>query len=157
MTLRLIETDPDDPVATSLLQAYFGDRSHTWQGTDRPYVPAQADAVQLRRPRGTLLVAWRGDEAIGVGGVRRIASDAGAWFEVKHLYAAPRARGLGVGAALLAELERVAIELGATDVVLDTNRSLEAAGRLYAKAGFVSVPPFNDNGNATDWYRKRIR
>lgn len=156
MTLRFAPTDPADPVAAELLTAYFADRSHTWQGTDRPYRPARADAAQLTPPNGVLLVVWRDAEPIGVGGVRRIPSETGTWFEVKHLFATPAARGLGVGAGLLAELERRAVAMGATDLVLDTNRSLAAAGRLYERAGFVAVAPFNDNPNATDWFGKRL-
>jgi GNAT superfamily N-acetyltransferase len=75
---------------------------------------------------------------------------------VKHLYLTPHARGRGLGSALLAELERRARELGAATLVLDTNRSLLAAGGLYRSAGFVPVPPYNDNPNATDWYAKRL-
>jgi len=40
--------------------------------------------------------------------------------------------------------------------VLDTNDSLEAAAGLYRSSGFESVPAYNDNPNATTWYRKRL-
>ena len=75
-------------------------------------------------------------------------------YEVKHLYLRESTRGRGWGRDLLAELEGRATEFGADEVLLDTNRSLTAAGGLYRSAGYESVEPYNDNPNATDWYRK---
>ena len=155
--VTLHEVSPDDADARALLEAYIADRVATWADDDRPYRPKTAPAEQLTPPNGSLMVARLDDGvAVGVGGVRRIPSDEGDWFEVKHLFATPAARGHGVGKALLAALEARAIELGATDVVLDTNDSLAAAGGLYAAAGFARVEPFNDNPNANAWYRKTV-
>jgi GNAT superfamily N-acetyltransferase len=77
-------------------------------------------------------------------------------FEAKHLWLQPQVRGRGWGSLLLAELERRAREFGASEMVLDTNASLEAAGQLYQRSGYEDVPPYNDNPNATNWYRKRL-
>jgi GNAT superfamily N-acetyltransferase len=63
---------------------------------------------------------------------------------------------MGVGRALLAELERRALALGATELVLDTNDSLEAAGSLYRSSGFEPSEPYNGNPNATAWFRKSL-
>lgn len=154
--LTLHDASPDDADARALLDAYIADRVATWTDDARPYQPKTAPAAQLTPPHGALLVARLDGAPVGVGGVRRIPSDAGAWFEVKHLFASPAARGHGVGKALLAALEQRAIDLGATDVVLDTNDSLAAAGGLYLAAGFARVEPFNDNPNANAWFRKRV-
>jgi hypothetical protein len=54
-------------------------------------------------------------------------------------------------------LEAAAAELGATAIVLDTNDSLVAAGAMYRGRGYERVQPFNDNPNATAWYRKPVR
>ena len=75
---------------------------------------------------------------------------------MKHLYVVPAARGRGLGRLLLDALEEHARAAGAATLVLDTNRSLEAAGGLYRSAGFAPVPPYNDNPNATDWYGKTL-
>jgi GNAT superfamily N-acetyltransferase len=77
-------------------------------------------------------------------------------FEVKHLWVDPAARGAGLGRQLLAELERWAIGFGATEAVLDTNASLTAAAGLYHSSGYRSIPPYNDNPNATNWYSKQL-
>ncbi|HEY8590669.1 MAG TPA: PadR family transcriptional regulator, partial [Naasia sp.] len=60
------------------------------------------------------------------------------------------------GRLLLAKLERRAAGFGARTVVLDTNASLEAAGGLYRSSGYTAVEPYNDNPNATHWYRKQL-
>jgi ribosomal protein S18 acetylase RimI-like enzyme len=78
-------------------------------------------------------------------------------YEVKHLWIQPHLRGRGIGKALLAELERRATEFGASEVVLDTNAALVEAGGLYRSSGYTEVPPYNDNPNATHWYRKALQ
>jgi len=74
--------------------------------------------------------------------------------EIKHLYLRDRARGKGWGRELLAELEAHAVGLGAREVVLDTNASLEAAQGLYRSSGYVDTEPYNENPNANLWLRK---
>jgi len=93
----------------------------------------------------------------GCAGIRRLPADPPAVrYEVKHLWVRPEVRGGGHGRALLEELERRARHLGATELVLDTNRVLQAAAALYARLGFERIAPYNDNPNATDWYRKAL-
>ncbi|WP_235559489.1 GNAT family N-acetyltransferase, partial [Microbacterium sp. Leaf351] len=65
-------------------------------------------------------------------------------------------RGRGWGRLLLDALEDEARRLGATELVLDTHHSLTAAAGLYDSSGFVTIPPYNDNPNATRWYGKRL-
>lgn len=151
------ESRVDDPIAHALLTEYFDDRAAGFpaqQGTYRTTFPAPDDFVA---PRGVFLLAL--DEQgspLGCGGIRRLGSDGsgGPRFEVKHLYLRPAARGRGLGRAMLAELESRALAFGATELVLDTNASLEAAGGLYRSSGFTDIPAYNDNPNATNWYRK---
>lgn len=147
--MRLIETAPDDPASAALLDAYFAERAAGFRGDYRVVRPGPAAFA----PPGVFLRAEVEGEPAGVGGLRVLPPDAaGTRLEVKHLYAAPGFRGRGVGRALLAALVDHARDVGASTVVLDTNRSLEAAGGLYRAAGFTPVEPYNDNPNATDWF-----
>lgn len=152
--MRLIETDPDDPATAVLLDAYFAERVAGFPGGG--YRVARPDPAAFRAP-GVLLRA-EVEGPVGVGGLRVLQGDAaGRRMEVKHLYVAPAARGTGIGRSLLAALVAHARTAGAATVVLDTNRSLEAAGGLYRSLGFESVAPYNENPNATDWYALRLR
>jgi ribosomal protein S18 acetylase RimI-like enzyme len=145
----------DSPEAAQLLDEYFGDRVMGFTGGT--YRTVRPDPALFTPPTGVFLLVVDDDhEPVGCGGIRRIAdSETGAVrYEVKHLYLRESTRGRGWGRDLLAELEGRATEFGADEVLLDTNRSLTAAGGLYRSAGYESVEPYNDNPNATDWYRK---
>lgn len=155
--MRFVPVSPAEPATAALLDTYFAERSAGFAvpggyrvnpPDPRAFLPPDGLFLRLDDDAGTPL---------GCGGLRRLADDEhGRRLEVKHLFLAPEARGRRLGSALLGELERRARDLGATTLVLDTNRSLLAAGGLYRSAGFESVPAYNDNPNATDWYAKRL-
>lgn len=150
-------TPVTDPVAARLLTDYFAERSRDFPAHLGTYRTPTPDAAAFVPPLGEFLVAWDGAAAIGCGGVRRIdAAEAVVTVEVKHLWVDPAGRGRGLGGHLLDALERRAIELGATRIVLDTNASLTAAAGLYASRGYRDIPPYNDNPNATNWYAKDV-
>ncbi|AWB86014.1 GNAT family N-acetyltransferase [Mycetocola zhujimingii] len=140
-----------DPLATELLTEYFTAREMGFVGGD--YVVNFPSPERFVPPVGDFVIAFEDGRAVGCGGVRSLTPSR---FEVKHLYLRPESRGRGWGKQLLAELESRAAALGATEVVLDTNASLEAAGGLYRRSGYASIEPYNDNPNATDWYFKAL-
>ncbi|WP_344792307.1 GNAT family N-acetyltransferase [Gryllotalpicola daejeonensis] len=149
-----------DERAQQLLSDYFAYRSATFPVADG-YVVKLPDPTAFTPPAGEFLIALDdGGVAIGCGGIRRLPDDVlGAprvVWEVKHLWVADAGRGRGTGRALLAELERRAAARGATSIVLDTNASLVAANNLYTSSGYLSIPAYNDNGNATTWFRKDL-
>jgi Acetyltransferases len=140
---------PDDPDAAVLLGEYFTSRELGMPG----YRTFRPDPAAFTGDAGVFLVVDVDGSPVGCGGVRMLAPDRG---EIKHLWVRPEARNSGLGRALLEELERRASVLGATDVVLDTNERLEAAQRLYRTSGYTEVEPYNDNPNATHWFRKEL-
>jgi len=154
-----------DDRAQTLLTEYFAYRAAGFP-TPGGYVTHMPPATAFTPPTGEFLLAVAdGDEdageALGCGAIRRLPDDvldgapSGVW-EVKHLWLREAARGAGTGRALLAELERRAAAYGAQTIVLDTNASLVAANALYVSSGYRSVSAYNDNGNATTWYRKDL-
>ena len=156
------EASVADDAALSLLTEYFSSRAESFpasMGEYRASFPVESD---FEPPTGVFLIVegtdLAGEDAdIGCGGIRRVDDESGrVRFEVKHLWVQPPARGAGVGALLLHELESRAAAAGADEVVLDTNASLEAAGRLYARAGYTAIDRYNDNPNATHWYGKQL-
>lgn len=157
--LRFREADVTDADAHALLEAYFAERAAGFPPEQGEYRPTWPDPAQFTPPAGVFLVAIDADgEAVGCGGVRRIQRSPSdeVRFEVKHVWLAPAGRGRGEGRRLLDELERRAAELGAEEIVLDTNASLEAAGGLYRSSGYTEIEPYNANPNATHWFGKRL-
>ncbi len=145
------EAAVDEPAAHRLLTEYFESRELGFVGGDyRVVFPTPAT---FAAPDGVFVVVESEGADVGCGGIRTLAPGR---MEIKHLWLQPRTRGKGLGKALLAELERRAVEHGATEVVLDTNASLEVAGNLYRSTGYVGIEPYNDNPNATDWYLKTL-
>src|SRR5581483_6044830 len=76
--------------------------------------------------------------------------------ELKRMWVAPSARGLGLGRRLLTELERLAAEHGVRVLRLETNRNLTEAIALYRSAGYREVDAFNDEPYAHHWFEKRL-
>ncbi len=146
----------DHPLSAGLLTEYFTSRELGFTGGK--YTTVRPARATFEPPAGVFLVVQVEGDAVGCGGVRRISPgpDGAVRYEVKHLWLQERTRGRGLGKALLLELERRAAELGAEEMVLDTNASLAAAAGLYAGAGYVGIEPYNDNPNATNWYAKRL-
>ncbi|SDH38038.1 GNAT family N-acetyltransferase [Microbacterium pygmaeum] len=148
----------DSPEAHALLTEYFALREIGFAHLNRPYAITFPDPASFVPPAGVFLLLLDDEAtAVGCGGIRRVADGPdGVRYEVKHLYLRPETRGRGWGRLLLDDLERRARAFGAVELVLDTHHSLEAAGGLYAASGFSATEPYNDNPNATRWYRKPL-
>lgn len=147
-----IDKPVTDATAHALLTEYFAYRAASFP-SPAGYVTTFPSAAQFREPEGAFLVVEVDGENVGCGGIRSLGAGR---FEVKHLWLQPSVQGRGLGRVLLAELERRARLLGATELVLDTNASLEAAGGLYRSSGYIDIEPYNDNPNATNWYLKTL-
>ncbi len=141
-----------------MLAEYFEARRLAFPPEMGDYVPTWPDAKDFEAPRGVFLhVVDQTGTAIGCGGVKLIAHMPGVTrLEIKHLWLEPHARGIGLGRALLEELESRALAFGASEVVLDTNASQVAASALYRSSGYVQIDRYNDNPNATHWFAKNL-
>lgn len=156
VTVRTVPADL--PEVDALLDAYLDERAATFPSAQGTYSRKRTPAAEFVPPRGVFVVAEDAGVPVGCGGLRRIADDGDdVRYEVKHVFVTPTGRGRGVATALMDELERAGADLGATSIVLDTNDSLVAAGAMYRSRGYQRVAPFNDNPNATAWYRKPVR
>jgi len=94
-------------------------------------------------PDGTaLLVVDDGGTAVGVVGVRRFDGQDG---ELKRMFIAPEARGMGAGRALGAAAVVAARELGYQRLLLDTVDTMTAAIGTYRALGFVEINPYRHN------------
>jgi DNA-binding MarR family transcriptional regulator/GNAT superfamily N-acetyltransferase len=146
-------TDPRHPAARSCMAAYFAELSERFDGGFDPARSISADDTELTAPAGLLLLATLRGEAIGIGALKLHADGLA---EIKRMWVARTARGLGLGRRLLAELEGRAAESGVRVVRLETNRALDEAIGLYRSAGYREVAAFNEEPFASHWFEKEL-
>jgi GNAT superfamily N-acetyltransferase len=99
------------------------------------------DEDEVGPGRGAFLVAYREGAPVGCGAVRKIDA---ATAELKRMYVAPSARGLGLGRRILDAIEAEARALGAARLVLETGERQREAIGLYEGAGFTRIAPFGE-------------
>lgn len=99
------------------------------------------DPAEVAEGRGIFLVVYRHGEPAGCGAFRRIDDEIA---ELKRMYIAPSARGLGLGRRLVQALEVEARALGVRRLVLETGFRQVAALALYRKTGFEPIPLFGE-------------
>ena len=107
-----------------------------WEGHMRRQLTGEA----------TFLVAWDGDEPVGVGmlqwkecaGEKAHAALPGA-VEVNHLQVRESRRGQGIGTALVAAFEELARGRGITQMVLAVDADNPAARALYLRLGYEAT------------------
>jgi GNAT superfamily N-acetyltransferase len=93
-------------------------------------------------PTGVFLFAAEAGHWLGCVGVRRHSEHDS---EMKRLYVAPEARGLGIGQLLAIAAMEAAVRLGYRRMLLDTLPSMSAAQALYLRLGFSPIPPYRFN------------
>ena len=156
LTSAMVEVrrvDPADPAARFCVREYFAELDRRFRTGFDPGASISADDDELRLPRGLMLVATLRDEPIGCGALKFHGE---APTELKRMWVAPSARGLGIGRRILAELESEAARLGSRVLHLETNGSLTEAIALYRSSGYVEVDAFNDEPYAHHWFEKRL-
>ena len=94
---------------------------------------------ELEKPGVTLFVAR---DAAAVVGTAALVERGDGTAELKRMFVAPEARGLGVGGALLTAVERLAAASGVRLLQLETGVPQLAAIALYEKSGFTHIPQF---------------
>ena len=152
--VELRQVDPASSDAQRCLRAYVAElnRRAPQRGFD-PSKGATADPHEVRRPRGAFVLAFLRGEAIGCGAVKHQPDKV---TDIKRMWVAESARGLGLGRRLLEHLERLACEHGSSEVHLETSDVLPEAIALYRSSGYAEVPPFNDEPFADRWFAKPL-
>jgi DNA-binding MarR family transcriptional regulator/GNAT superfamily N-acetyltransferase len=145
--------DPAHPYAQHCLREYFAELDRRFDTGFDPARSIPAAEAEMRPPAGLFLVATLRDEPIGSGALKFHQKEPA---EIKRMWVAESARGLGVGRRILGELEKHAAQHGARAVRLETNRTLVEAISLYRSAGYLEVPAFNDEPYAHHWFAKQI-
>jgi DNA-binding MarR family transcriptional regulator/GNAT superfamily N-acetyltransferase len=148
------QVDPESTDAQRCLRAYVAElnRRAPGRGFD-PRQGATAEPHEVRPPHGAFVVVYLRGEAVGCGAVKH---HPGAVTDVKRMWLAESTRGLGLGRRLLEHLEGLAREHGSTEAHIETSDVLPEAIALYRSAGYVEVPPFNDEPFADLWLSKPL-
>jgi DNA-binding MarR family transcriptional regulator/GNAT superfamily N-acetyltransferase len=152
----LVEVDVEDAgsaAARFCIQSYFSELDTRFDSGFDPGQSISAGADELTEPAGLLLVARLRDEPVGCGALKFHGAEPA---EIKRMWVAPSARGLGVGRRILNELELHARQRGVRLVRLETNKTLREAMNLYRSAGYAEVNAFNDEPYAHHWFEKRL-
>jgi ribosomal protein S18 acetylase RimI-like enzyme len=105
-------------------------------------------------PTAFFFVAWLDGYPAGCGVLKLGKSSTG---EIKRMWTAPSARGVGIARKVLRTLEAKAGDMGLTAVRLETNRVLTEAQALYRQEGYQEVAPFNAEPYADHWFEKRLQ
>ncbi len=151
--VEIIPVDPEHPDAQACLAEYVAELNRRSERGFDPSVGATALPHEVWPPAGAFFVAYLHGKPIGCGAVKH---HSGAPAEIKRMWIAPAARGLGLGRRLLDTLEGCARSGGAELAHIETSAVLGEALALYRSTGWVDVPPFNEEPFADHWLEKSL-
>jgi GNAT superfamily N-acetyltransferase len=90
-------------------------------------------------PKGRLLLAWNGTNAVGCVALRPIEGDV---CEMKRLYVRREARGEQLGRRLVERICQEARSAGYSRICLDSLPTMSSAINLYMALGFRAIEPY---------------
>jgi len=152
-SVQITTLDPEHPDAQYCLAEYVAELNRRSRRGFDPSAGATALPHEVRPPAGEFFVAYLHGEAVGCGAVKHHGDRSA---EIKRMWIAPAARGLGLGRRLLERLEACALAGGARVAHIETSAVLIEALSLYQSAGWVEVPAFNDEPFADHWFEKAL-
>lgn len=151
--MEIVTSDPTAAESRALVTAMEEEIERIYADRPGSIHDITADAGEMSPPGGGFMIALVDGSPAGCGGFKGIGEGV---CEVKRMYVAPEARGLGLGGALLRGIEEAARDAGYALARLDTGDRQPAAGRLYAGAGYRAIPDYNGNRVARHWFEKDL-
>jgi GNAT superfamily N-acetyltransferase len=85
------------------------------------------------------MIAFENELPVGCGAIKEYSDST---MEVKRMYVIPTSRSKGIASTILKELERWAIELGYSKLLLETGKNQPEAIALYHKNSYQVIPNF---------------
>ncbi|HEY6359327.1 MAG TPA: helix-turn-helix domain-containing GNAT family N-acetyltransferase, partial [Vicinamibacterales bacterium] len=149
--IAIEEIDPRSDDARYCLGEYYAELARRFENGFDVSLSRDPEADDMIRPRGAFLVAMSDGLPIGCVGLK--GSQIG---EIKRLWVAPLARGLGVGRRLMEAAENAARHLSVKTLRLDTNRTLPEALQLYRSTGWSEIGRFNDDPYPDFFFEKHL-
>jgi len=147
------EVDPRADNARYALGEYYAELGRRFARGFDVSLSRDPDAADMIRPRGAFFLAGSGPLPLGCVGLK---GHGGREAEIKRLWVAPSARGLGLARRLMQAAEQAACELGVEILRLDTNSVLPEAAALYRKTGWREIERFNDDPYPDMFFEKRL-
>jgi DNA-binding MarR family transcriptional regulator/GNAT superfamily N-acetyltransferase len=157
LTLATVAFEVIDPAhrdAQDCLSRYYVELDQRFGAGFDPARTRPTEPDQMRLPAGLFLLASLRGEPVGCGALLFHGSDPA---ELKRMWVAPEARGIGLGRRLLRELETLTQNHGARVIRLDSNGALVEAIAMYRASGYQEIAAFNDEPYADHWFEKRLR
>jgi DNA-binding MarR family transcriptional regulator/GNAT superfamily N-acetyltransferase len=152
-TIQIRIEPPDSRDARWCLDAYFNELAARFETGFDAAKSNSARVEELTPPAGYFVVARLDGAPAGCGALKVNDAKIG---EIKRMWTAPSARGLGIARRVLDALEAKAAEVGLITLRLETNKALCEAQALYRGSGYKEVAPFNDEPYAHHWFEKRL-
>jgi ribosomal protein S18 acetylase RimI-like enzyme len=152
-SVTMAEESPREPEGRWCRQQYFAELARRFDGGFDTATGDPSDSADLLPPAGCFIVARLDGEPVGCGGLKTLDAQTG---EIKRVWTARSARGLGIAGRIMRQLEERAMERGFGKVLLDTNRSLVEAQSLYRKLGYREIDRYNDNPYADHFFEKEL-
>ncbi|HZZ62357.1 MAG TPA: helix-turn-helix domain-containing GNAT family N-acetyltransferase [Roseiarcus sp.] len=152
-SVEIVAVAAGDAEARWCLDEYFGELASRFEEGFDPSRDKAGEMNEMKTPAGVFMLARLEGDPVGCGGLKRIDETTG---EIKRVWTAPSARGLGVARRIVRRLEAAARDMGLKGVRLDTNRALTEARALYRSEGYREVARFGDNPYAHHWFAKEL-
>jgi DNA-binding MarR family transcriptional regulator len=127
LTAGMVTIDVADPRgddARFCMESYFAELDSRFEDGFEQGLSTSVDYTEFAEPTGLLLTARLGDDPIGCGALK---FHDGEPPDIKRMWIAPSARGLGVGRRLLSALEQQAAQRGSRPIAVWTRRSRSIA------------------------------
>lgn len=134
--LDVIGADPGSPEAAALLEASWSYLASLYKPEERFHL----DLEGLRQPHIRFFVGRIDSRAVGCVALALF----GSWGEVKSMYVEEAARGSGMAAVLLGQVEIEARAAGCHTLRLETGITLARALAFYERHGFQRRGPFGN-------------
>lgn len=148
------EMDPKCDEARYCLSEYYAELARRFEKGFDVSLSRDPEAKDMTSPRGAFLVAMSEGLPMGCVGLKRTGAKTA---EIKRLWVASCARGLGLARRLMGASEDAAQRLSIATLRLDTNRSLPEAIQLYRRTGWTEIDRYNDDPYPDFFFEKHLR
>jgi DNA-binding MarR family transcriptional regulator/GNAT superfamily N-acetyltransferase len=145
--------DPRSEPARYCLGQYYAELARRFEKGFDVSLSRDPEAADMVHPRGAFIIAASDGLPLGCVGLKGSGGDDG---EIKRLWVAPSARGLGIAKRLMHEAEAAARALSITVLRLDTNSALQEALKMYRNSGWTEIERFNDDPYPDVFFEKHL-